>query len=114
MLITTNRPLLAAGCVLVALVSPSASHAGEPEAVRTVHAEVQMRPGAEVEITDVPIYASPYDVKNLDPVAAGIEDDDLVLGVVADGQAVAFPVRFLSSYEVVNARVGKLPVAPSW
>jgi len=45
---------------------------------------------------------------------APLEDKDLVLGIVKDGQAVAYPVRFLAMSEIVDSEVGNTPVAPTW
>ena len=47
-------------------------------------------------------------------VEAGLDDQDLVLGMVRDGQAMAWPIRYLAMYEVVNSKAGKKPVAPTW
>ncbi len=41
-------------------------------------------------------------------------NDDLVLGVVVDGKAMAYPIRYLAMSEVLNDRVGDTPLAPSW
>ena len=42
------------------------------------------------------------------------QDDDLVIGLVLDGDARAYPVRLLSSHEIVNDVVGGRPVAVTW
>jgi len=46
--------------------------------------------------------------------AVDLQEDELVVGVVLDGQAIAYPVRYLAMSEVVNDRVGDTPIAPSW
>lgn len=43
-----------------------------------------------------------------------LADDDLVLGMVVEGTAVAYPIRFLNLAEVVNDTVGGIPVAVTW
>lgn len=45
---------------------------------------------------------------NLDPP---MTDDELVLGVVIGGEAVAYPLRFLARHEFANDTVGGIPVA---
>lgn len=58
---------------------------------------------------------------NLDPeiVAAedcDIGDDDLVMGVVVNGEARAYPVNYMNGpyNEVVNDKLGGQAIAPSW
>jgi len=40
--------------------------------------------------------------------------DELVVGVEINGEAVAYPLRYLNLVEVVNDEVGETPVAVSW
>lgn len=40
--------------------------------------------------------------------------DEHVLGVALGGQARAYPLGYLSAHEVVNDRVGEVPVAVTW
>lgn len=58
---------------------------------------------------------------NLDPEAvsvaeAGLGDDDMVLGVVIEGEARAYPVNYMNGplNEVVNDTVGGAHVAATW
>lgn len=60
------------------------------------------------------VHPVPVDPPTVEASKAPLDDDDLVLGVVMDGKAVAYPIRFLSMFEVINGRVGETPIAPSW
>ncbi|MCH7752234.1 MAG: DUF3179 domain-containing protein [Planctomycetes bacterium] len=62
----------------------------------------------------MPVHAVPVDPPMVEASSADLADDELVLGLVLDGEAAAFPIRFLAMFEVVNSRVGKTPVAPTW
>ncbi len=72
-------------------------------------------PGEEVvEVRLMPLervpYAAPSKLHN--PVG----DDELVIGCVVDGKAVAFPVKMLGGphREIVNAKLGASLFAASW
>lgn len=45
---------------------------------------------------------------------AEISDDAWVLGVTIDGQARAYSLNLLNRHEVVNDRIGQLPIAAVW
>jgi len=58
---------------------------------------------------------------NLDPVIvtaseAPIGDDDMVMGIVHNGEARAYPVNYMNgpTNEVVNDVLGGTAIAPSW
>ena len=58
---------------------------------------------------------------NVDPeiVSAGdvdIADDDIIMGVVIEGEARAYPVNYMNGpyNEVVNDELGGAAIAPSW
>jgi len=106
-------PLETLAAVLLLSAGPLAGQEAPPKP-RTVHATVQPRPGSPEKEVDMPVYPVPVDPPIVAAKDAKLADDELVLGVVADGQAMAFPVRTLSRFEVVNSRVGKTPVAPTW
>ncbi len=40
--------------------------------------------------------------------------DELVLGLQLGGEARAYPLGYLSAHEIVNDRVGEVPVAVTW
>lgn len=42
---------------------------------------------------------------------AHLDAGDRVLGLTVDGQAVAYPIRILDYHEIVNHRIGEVPVA---
>ncbi len=46
--------------------------------------------------------------------ASLMEDDDLVIGVVAGGQARAYPIAELDWHEVVNDELGGQAIAVTW
>jgi hypothetical protein len=43
-----------------------------------------------------------------------LEDNDLVIGVVQEGVAKAYPLRILTWHEVVNDRLGEQPIAVTY
>lgn len=85
-----------------------------PKPPKTVTGQMQAHPGGLVEEVEVKVHAVPVDLPLLAADLAPIRDDDLVLGIVADGEAVAYPIRYLAMYEVVDSKVGKTPLAPTW
>lgn len=88
--------------------------AAEKPAQRTVRGVMQTRPGGPLQKAEVAVHPVPTDLPLVPAAEAQLDDAELVLGVVLDGQAVAYPVRYLAMFEVVDARVGKTPVAPTW
>lgn len=101
---------------------PAFCHPGIPTAraqdgksqPRTVKAVVQTRPGGPMHEAEMAVHEAPVDLPMVGASEASLDDDDLVLGVVVDGQPVAYPVRYLAMFEVVNSRAGKKPLAPTW
>ena len=84
---------------------------GEP---RTIRARVQPRPGAEIQDIDMEIRPVPTEPPSVAAGQAELGDDELVLGIVIDGQAMAYPIRYLAMYEIVDDQLGDEPVAPTW
>ncbi len=84
------------------------------ESSRSIKVRVQPRPGAPVEDVDMKIHPSPTDLRSVSADETTLGDDELVVGVVADGRAMAYPIRYLAMYEIVNDRVGEAAVAPTW
>lgn len=107
-LVAFAAPLLATS----AWLAPACAAQDEPD--HTVRAEVQLRPGGPVEEVDVPVHRAPVDPLSVPAAESDLPAGDLVLGVVEDGRAMAWPIRYLALYEVVNDRVAELPVAPTW
>jgi len=112
----TKTTRLLAWCLLAGLVAPVAI-AGQGVATRprsSVTGTMQTRPGGALEEAEVKVHEVPVDLPMVAAAAAPLEDSDLVLGVVVEGEPVAFPIRFLAMYEIVNQRIGETPLAPSW
>jgi len=93
---------------------PAPGSADDPEGVFYVRATVQSRPGAEHEEMDMKVFPAPVDLPTRAAEEVDMDDDELVLGVVIDGEAVAYPVRYLALSEVANDWVGETAIAPSW
>ncbi|MFQ5670867.1 MAG: hypothetical protein ACE5HD_10185 [Acidobacteriota bacterium] len=100
--------------------SPAPAAAAAPDGpqtrprAHTVRGTVQTRPGGPLQEAEVAIHPVPTDLPTVPASRAPLEDQDLVLGVTRGGASMAFPIRFLSMFEVVDHRVGGVPVAPSW
>lgn len=108
-----SRGSSALAAVTFALVS-TACDTAPSESPNTVRAVVQLRPGGPVEEFEMEVHEAPVDLPTVAAGAVELEEDELVIGVVVDGHAVAYPVRYLALSEVVNDRVGDTPIAPSW
>ncbi len=89
-------------------------NAKEETAHRTIRVRVQSHPGGEPETFDMKVHAVPTSIEAVRATEASLDENELVLGVVVDGQAMAYPIRYLAMYEIVNDRIGMTPVAPSW
>lgn len=112
-------PVLALVAAVTAAAPPVPAAAGDPAppsepGVRIIRARVQPRPGAEVAEVEMKVHPSPTDPASVPAGEATLDDDDLVLGVVIEGRAMAYPIRYLAMYEIVDDRVGETPLAPSW
>ena len=81
---------------------------------KKIRARVQVRPGGPTVEAEMAVVPSPTDPASVPAADSRLPDEDLVLGVLLDGKAQAYPIRYLALYEIVNDRVGKTPVAPSW
>ncbi len=99
-----NRPVataLAALLILPAILSPSMGQSEEvPEGV-----QILLPRGGIPEVFE-PTFVSAE--------AAEIPDDAWILGIVIDGDAHAYSLNLLNSHEIVNDRVGDVPVAAVW
>lgn len=85
-----------------------------PSPPRSVKGLMQAHPGGPMEEVEVAVHQVPVDVPSVDANQASLDDDDLVLGVQIDEQAMAYPIRYLAMYEIVDDRVGDTPLAPTW
>jgi len=107
------RPFASLSLIFLALGLPVFAQESD-EASRRVRARVQPRPGAaEVEI-DMAVHEVPVDPPLVTAGEARLADEELVLGIEREGEAVAFPISTLANFEVLNSRIGGLPVAPTW
>ena len=102
------------GSALVLLMVAIATPLTAQEQERTVRARVQAHPGGPVEDIEMSIHEVPIDPKSVSADQAPLEDGELVLGLVIEGQPIAYPIRYLSMFEVINDRVGATPLAPTW
>ncbi|RMF59614.1 MAG: DUF3179 domain-containing protein [Calditrichaeota bacterium] len=105
---------LAVLCLSFALRAQTSQSTQDHKPPKKVKGYMQARPGGPMEEVEVGVHEVPVDLPMVSADQAPLQEDDLVLGVVRDGQAVAFPIRFLAMFEVVDSRVGKTPVAPTW
>lgn len=104
--------------LLAVLILPAAAPAypfqeGQQEE-RKIRARVQAHPGGPVEDIEMSIHEVPVDPKTVSADQVDFADDELVLGLVVDGKPIAYPVRYLAMFEVVNDRVGDTPLTPTW
>lgn len=81
---------------------------------KIIKGKLQARPGGPVEEHEIKVHTVPVDLPSFPASEANLKDDDLVVGIVVEGQAMAYPIRYLAQYEVVDHRVGEIPVAPTW
>ncbi len=81
---------------------------------RKVKAFVQPKPGAAREEIEMTVHPVPVDPPLVSADDAEMDDEEIVLGITLGIHEVAFPIRYLAMFEVVNSQVGKTPVAASW
>ncbi len=96
--------------LMLAITAPLTAQEQE----RTVRARVQAHPGGPVEDIEMSVHEVPVDPKTVAAGEAQLEDGELVLGLVIEGQSIAYPIRYLAMFEVINDRVGDTPLAPTW
>lgn len=118
---TVPRAILLLACMLAAAgalaLELAAQGQTKPQAsapIRKVKGRMQARPGGPVEEIAVAVHEAPVDLPTVSADRAPLREDELVLGVVLDGQAIAYPVRYLALFEVVDHRAGETAVAPTW
>ncbi len=66
----------------------------------------QVIPRGRIASIDGPVF--------VDAAEAELPDDAWVLGVAARGAAKAYSLNLLNRHEIVNDRIGDLPVAAVW
>ena len=57
-----------------------------------------------------------FPIGSIEAATELVADDDLVLGVVSNGEARGYPLSYLSGSwrEIVNDRLGDVPIAATW
>ncbi len=106
--------LVAAVLATIALLAAGATPLTAQEQERTVRARVQAHPGGPIEDVEMRVHEVPVDPKTVSADEVTLEDNELVLGLVIEGQPIAYPIRYLAMFEVINDRVGDTPLAPTW
>ena len=94
--------ILALACVVLA--SSGAAFAEEPS--NLPEAFEQMIPRGRIASIDDPVFVGATE--------AELPDDAWVLGVARRGAAKAYSLNLLNRHEIVNDRIGDLPVAAVW
>ena len=104
-----SRPWLIL-CLLAALGAATVPAGSEPQQ-RATNRDRSARTALNEE--GYPLNVEPVIVSAAD---AGIADNDLVMGIVHNGEARAYPVNYMKGplNEVVNDRLGGTAIAPSW
>jgi hypothetical protein len=94
--------------------SPSAFKLRKDPAVKTTVdlGEVQEGTTKEEPRDAIPAIRKPEAVKAAD--ATWLAETDRVLGIAANGEARAYPLRILEAHEVVDDILGGVPVAPNY
>ena len=122
MLVTVQRPthglgmrgskiaLFVGACLALALVPGNIRAAPESRQIRVKMAG----PGNSTEEVSMRVHEVPVDPPSLEADQARMKGKDLVLGVVVDGKAMAYPIRYLAMHEVVDSQVGGSPLALTW
>ena len=68
-----------------------------------------------VPVEQDPIILSPKDMTEANEGRRKyLVSDDLLIGVVIDGQARAYPLSILNVHEVINDQIGDVPLAVTW
>jgi hypothetical protein len=110
--ISVAAVVLATIAVVAAGATPLSAQ--EQREARTVRARVQAHPGGPIEDVEMRVRDVPVDPESVLAEEADLEDGELVLGLVIEGRPMAYPIRYLAMFEVVNDRVGDTPLAPTW
>ena len=87
---------------------------GREGVIAKVSGDVQIEPGGERHLTEVEVVGVPENPLTVPAGELDLPDQDLVLGVVIDGRARAYPIRYLALSEIVDDWIGDTPVAPTW
>ena len=92
--------LFCCGVLTPSVGVPAEEPSGLPEAFE------QMIPRGRIASIDDPVFVSATE--------AEVPDDAWVLGVEGRGAAKAYSLNLLNRHEIVNDRIGDLPIAAVW
>ena len=109
-----NRRALGLVGIAVVGLACSGETGDQGSLIRTVQARVQIKPGGGMEEVEMDVHPAATDLRIVSANEAGLEKEELVLGIVTDGHAVAYLIRYLALYEGANDRVGETALAPTW
>ena len=96
-----------AGVILLALLAPLTAE-------ETVRGVMQATPGGRAALIDAHVRPTPANLPFFEADHVILSNRDLVLGVSQGDNHWAVPIRFLGLFEVLNIRLGELPVAATW
>jgi hypothetical protein len=103
--------LLVTGCTGAAAVPSAAPEATTPPATAEAIDEPEYTWVQLLGQDDIrPIYAPEF----VPADEAGYTDDELVMGVVIEGEAKAYPVGLLNRREMVNDELAGIPILVTW
>ena len=102
--------LFVGACLALALVPANIRAAPESRQIKVKIAG----PGNSTQEVSMRVHEVPVDPPSVEANQARLKGKDLVLGVVVDGKAMAFPIRYLAMHEVVDSEVGGSPLALTW
>ena len=122
MVVTVQRPthgLGMRGCKIALFVGACLALALVPANLMAASGSRQIRvkiagPGNSTEEVSMRVHEVPVDPPSLEADQVRMKAKELVLGVVVDGKAMAYPIRYLAMYEVVDSEVGGSPLALTW
>ncbi len=80
----------------------------------TVRGVMQAMPGDELALIDAEVRPTPTNLSFLHAGEVKLKPLELVLGVETEEGSWAIPIRYLAIHEVVNSRLGGLPVTATW
>ncbi len=112
--IYSKLTLLLGLCLAASFIYAQENPQAPQTPAKTVRGKMQAHPGGPMEEVEVAVHAAPVNLPIVDADKVNLTDEELVIGIVHDSLAIAFPVRFLAMYEIVDSKVGDLPVAPTW
>ena len=102
--------LFVGACLALALVPANIRAAPESRQIKVKIAG----PGNSTQEVSMRVHEVPVDLPSVEANQARLKGKDLVLGVVVDGKAMAYPIRYLAMHEVVDSEVGGSPLALTW